>query len=472
MKTRKIYRRPLWAALTVVASLFLALLITAPQVEANTGAGATILNTVGINYYDASGTTNYLANASTTVSVNLVRAALTISGRPTATTKGVTAAMPAGVTVASGTTQTYLIALTANANGGDTYALTDAISGVTNMASDSVTWATVKPDGATVETGSSPAAIPLGASVIQANTATTISIPGGSTLAAAITTGSIKTLVVYGVDYLVSGSISANNAPSNTNVGATYYNTTGTATAETLAVITLIANPSGANVAPNFTVNGLIGTVAAEQQLVLVSVTGVVGTTVGTNGTVLFTLTTKDGAGGNSVSMASAITTTFYGSNLQVMKSVRNCGPAGTNTPAFAATATGNPGDILEYQVKVYNAGLSQATKVAASDAVPVYTQLICGTAVAYGVATVCPSVGAATLIFATITDGTTTTLIPYGGGNTCVSPGVGAGLASGYLATSALNYYFGNTTTCNATTGGTVNAAATYTITYRVKMN
>ena len=121
------------------------------QVEANTGAGATILNTVGINYYNASGTTNYLANASTTVSVNLVRAALTISGRPTATSKGVTAAMPAGVTVASGTTQTYLIALTANANGGDTYALTNAISGVTNMASDSVTWATVKPDGATVE---------------------------------------------------------------------------------------------------------------------------------------------------------------------------------------------------------------------------------------------------------------------------------------------------------------------------------
>jgi len=471
MKTRKIYRRPLWAALTVVASLFLALLITAPQVQANTGAGATILNTVGINYSDASGTTNYAANASTSVTVNLVKAALTYSGRPTTTSKGTAAVMPAGQTIASGATQTYLIALTANANGGDTYTITDAVSGVANMASDSVTWATVKPDGSTVITSGSPATVAIGASVIQANTATTISIPGGSTVAAAITSGGIKTLVVNSVDYTVS-SFTTGTAPSNTNVGATYYNSTGTATGETLAVITLAANTSGANTTPNFTVNGLIGQLAAEQQLVLVSVTGVVGATVGTNGTVAFTLTTKDSGGGNSASMGSAIITTFYGSNLQVEKFVRNCGPAGTNTPAFAATATGNPGDILEYQVKVNNAGLSQATKVAASDAVPVYTQLICGTAVAYGVATVCPSVGAATLIFATITDGTTTTLIPYGGGNTCVSPGVGAGLAAGYLGTSALNYYFGNTTTCNATTGGTVNAAATYTITYRVKMN
>jgi len=471
LKTRKIYRRPLWAALTVVASLFLALLITAPQVQANTGAGATILNTVGITYFDASGATTYNANASTFVTVNLVKAALTYSGRPTSGSPGKGASMPSGVTIASGATQTYLIALTANANGGDTYTLTDAVSGVTNMASNSVTWSTVKPDGATTFGSANPASIAIGASVIQlVPSASTISIPGGSTVAAAITSGGLKVLVVGGVDYAIQ-SITTGTAPSNTNVGATYYNTTGTATAETLAVITLAANTSGANVAPAFT-SALVGTVAAEQQLILVSVTGVIGATIGTNGTVAFTLTTKDGAGGNSASMASAITTTFYGSNLQVEKFVRNCGPSGTNTPAFAASATGNPGDILEYQVKVNNAGSSQATKVAASDAVPVYTKLICGTAAAFGVATVCPSSGASTLIFATITDGTTTTLIPYGGGNTCTSGGVGAGLAAGYVATSALNYYFGTTGTCNATTGGTIAPAATYTITYRVKMN
>jgi uncharacterized repeat protein (TIGR01451 family) len=459
--------------LAQLALLFVALLVVAPGVEANTGAGAKILNTVSINYYDASGTTTYAANASTSVTVNLVKAALTYSGRPTTTSKGATASMPAGLTIDSGGTQTYLIALTANANGGDTYTITDAISNVVNMngTNYSVTWATVKPDGSTVITGSSPSTVSIGASIIQANDATHISIPGGSNVSALITSGSIKTLVVNNVDYLVSGIVTG-TAPANTHVGATYYNNTGTATAEVLDVITLAANPSGANVTPAFSVNALKGFVAAEQQLVLVSVTGVVGSTAGTDGTVAFTLTTKDSTGGNSASMTTPITTTFRGSNLQVQKNVRNCGAAGTSCGSFAASVTGNPGDILEYQVKVNNAGASAAKQVTASDAVPVYTQLVCGTSSAFGVATVCPSSGASALIFATITDGTTTTLIPYGGGNTCTSAGVGAGLAAGYVETSVLNYYFGNTTTCNATTGGTVNAGATYTITYRVKMN
>ena len=324
MKTRKIYRRPLWAALTVVASLFLALLITAPQVQANTGAGATILNTVGITYFDASGATSYNANASTSVTVNLVKAALTYSGRPTTAKPGATALLPAGQTVDSGATPTYLIALTANANGGDTYNLSRAIGTVTNMASDTVTYSTVRNDGSTV-IASGPATVALGASVIQANDATHISIPGGSTLAAAIQTNAAgyKVLVVNGVDYIVTGSITAGVAPSNTHIGATYYNNNGTATGETLAVITLAANPSGANTAPNFTVNALKGTVAAEQILVLVSVNGVVGTTAGTDGTVAFTLTTTDSASGNSAT-SGTITTTFKGSNLQVQKNVRN----------------------------------------------------------------------------------------------------------------------------------------------------
>jgi len=472
MKTRKIYRRPLWAALTVVASLFLALLITAPQVQANTGAGATILNTVGITYFDASGATTYNANASTFVTVNLVKAALTYSGRPTVAKPGATALLPAGQTVDSGTTPTYLIALTANANGGDTYNLSRAISSVTNMASDTVTYSTVRNDGSTVITSGSPATVALGASVIQANTANTISIPGGSTVAAAIQTNAagFKVLVVNGVDYIVTGSITTGTAPANTHVGATYYNNTGAATAEALAVITLAANPSGANVAPAFTVNALKGTVAAEQILVLVSVNGVVGTTVGTDGTVAFTLTTTDSSSGNSATSTS-ITTTFKGSNLQVQKNVRNLGPTGVLNPAFAASATGNPGDILEYQVLVKNAGGSSAAKVSASDAVPIYTQLVCGGVGTLGT-TACSGTPT-TAAIATIYDGTTTTYITYqSSDNECLSPGVGAGNAAGFAEGSALNFYMGNTTTCNATTGGTVNAGATYTITYRVKMN
>jgi len=473
MKTRKIYKRPFWAALTVVASLFLALLITAPQVQANTGAGAKILNTVSINYYDASGVTTYSANASTTVTVNLVKAALTYSGRPTVAKPGATALLPAGQTVDSGATPTYLIALTANANGGDTYNLSRAISSVTNMASDTVTYSTVQNDGSTVITGGSPATVALGASVIQANTATTISIPGNSNLAALITLNSAahKVLVVNGVDYIVT-NIAAGTAPSNTHVGATYYNNTGTATAEVLDVITLAANPSGANVTPNLPTAGigLKGQLAVEQILVLVSVNGVVGTTVGTDGTVAFTLTTTDSASGNSTT-SGTITTTFRGSNLQVQKNVRNCGQLGTSCGTFAASATGNPGDILEYQVKVNNAGSSSAAKVTSADAVPIYTTLMCYTGSYLGTAATC----AAATYFATITTGASTSQITYSSADDeCATAplGVGAGRAAGSAEGNVISFYMGNT--CNGITpvGGTVVATATYTITYRVKMN
>ena len=139
-------------------------------------------------------------------------------------------------------------------------------------------------------------------------------------------------------------------------------------------------------------------------------------------------------------------------------------------TPAFAASTTGNPGDILEYQVKVNNAGGSAASKVTAADAVPIYTQLVCGGVGTLGT-TACTGTPT-TAAIATIYDGTTTTYITYQSSDNECATGVGAGNAAGFAEGSALNFYMGNTTTCNATTGGTVNAAATYTITYRVKMN
>ena len=144
MKTRTTKRRPFWAALAVVASLFLALLITAPGVEANTGAGATILNTVQVDYKDAGGVQSFSANATTSTTVNLVKSGLTYSGMPTGAAKGKTAAMPSNQTVDSGSTASYLIALTANANGGDTYNLSRTIGAVTNMISDTVTYSTMR----------------------------------------------------------------------------------------------------------------------------------------------------------------------------------------------------------------------------------------------------------------------------------------------------------------------------------------
>ena len=463
MKTRTTQRRPFWAALAVVASLFLALLITAPGVQANIGVNATILNTVQIDYKDASGTTGYSANATTSVTVNLVKAMSTFSGRPTVGSPGKTAACPPNQTIDSGTTQSYLIALTANANGGDTYSLNSNIPTHSNMASYSVTWSTRQNDGTTLITGSSPSSVVLGASVIQANTASTISIPGGSTLASRIQTNAagFKVLVVNGVDYIVD-SITPGTTPSNTHVGATPYNDLGVATPEVLDVISLSKNPSGANVNPNFTVNALIGTVAAEQILIRLDYTGVVGLTPGVDGVVEFFMTSDTGA------TSCHITTTFHASNLMVEKFVRNCGPTGGTCGSYADHATGNPGDILEYKVVVDNQGASSAQAVKATDAVPTYTTLQCYSGT-YPASMASCGPGAK---FATIFDGTTYRGITVDNSdNECLTiPVVGAGDANNYIEGSTLHFYMG--AGCSNSAGGTVAAAATYTIYYRVKMN
>jgi hypothetical protein len=463
-------RRVLLASLVLCA----ATVIAAPQAEAISGAGGTILNTITVNYKDASGTTGYSASATSSVTINQVKAGLSLSGMPTPAAKGKTAALPVGQTINSGATSTYLIALTANANGGDTYNLGDTNTPNVNMASQSVTWATVQNDGNTVIAGSNPTTVALGASVIQSNTATTISIPGGSNLVAKITTNAAgaKVLVVNGIDYIVSSIVDGRPA-SNTNVGATLYNNVGTPTTEILDVITLAANPSGANVAPAFTVNGLVGTQVGEQILVKVTVTGIVGAAVNTPGTVPFTVTTTDGASLHPIA-TTVIVTTFNASNLQIRKSVRNCGQAtavgscGAPAVGWAATATGNPGDILEYKVEVINAGASQASVVSAQDAVPVYTSLITFTTSTYGDSGTAGT-GLPAQYFAQVTDGTTTGSLTMQSSDTEVA-NIGAGDAAGTTANSAIHFFLGTGTSNSA--GGSIAAAKAFTILYRMKVN
>lgn len=445
---------------------------------ASTGAGATILNTVTVSYRDAGNTQGYSANATTTVTVNLVKAGLTLSGRP-AGGAGKTSALPAGLTIDSGGTASYLIALTANANGGDTYNLTASLNNLVNVAATGVTWSTVRNDGTTAISGANPATVPLGSSIIQANTANTISIPGGSTLAAAIQTNAAgyKVLVVNGVDYIVT-LISGGTAPSSTHVGNTYYSTTVAGTPEALAVITLAANPSGSNSAPAFTVDALKGTQAGEQILVKVDVTASTGATAGTDGTVYFDLFTSDSATGNAVDLpGNGIQTTVRATNLRIQKGVRNCGATDSCSGVYSASLTGgsspNPGDILEYQVLVNNAGLSAAKQVSVLDAVPVYTTLRCYNATNFATTEAC----AATSYFATVTTAANTSQITFGSANDecSVAPlNVGAGHAAGSTETSSINFYMGNTCDGNAPgpIGGDVAAAATYTILYRVKIN
>ena len=461
-------RRALLASLVLSA----AAVIAAPQAEANSGAGGTIINTITVNYKDASGTTSYSASASASVTINQVKAGLTYSGAPTSANKGITAAFPTSATTTSGAIQSYVIALTANANGGDSYNLSEATGSLTNMASQSVTWNTVKTDGTTAFGAANPTILALGASVIQANSANTISIPGGSTLASAIQLNSAgnKVIVVNGIDYLVS-LMTPGVKPLNSNGGGTFQTTVGTVTPEVLDVITLVANPNGAIVAPAFGVNALIGSQAGEQVLVKVNVTGVVGASVGVAGVVPFTLTTTDGAGGHSL-VATTITTTFNASNLQIRKTVRNCGQAtavGTcGAGAYAGTATGNPGDILEYKVEVQNAGASSASVVSASDAVPVYTTLLPFATSTYGDGGTLGT-GLATDFFASVTDGSTTGSLTLQSTDAEVA-NVGAGDAAGIAANSAIHFYLGTGSTKN--TGGSIAAGKTYTILYRMKMN
>ncbi len=463
-------RRPFWAALLV--SLAVALFAAAPPVEANSGAGGRILNTVEISYKDASATT-YYANATTYVTINRVRLGLTASGRPTPGSKGTTALMPSPLTVNSGATASYIVALTALANGGDTYNLSAALGSPVGVSGQTITWETLRNDGSTVLTGASPATIALGASVIQANSANTISIPGGSNLVALLTENSagFKTLVVNGVDYIVSAAIVGGTAPSNTNIGGSYWNTKVVGTSEALAVITLAANPSGANTVPAFGVNALVGQQVGEQILVRVNVTASASAPP-TNGTVGFTITTSDGAAGNSTSTAS-ITTTFTAISVQVQKGVRNCGasatfPVGSCGPtAYTANAAGNPGDILEYRVLVNNPGTLAANSVTATDAVPTYTKLISFTA-AYGDGGTLGT-GLATEKFATVNDGTTTATITMQSSDT-ENGSVGSGDAAALTELSAIHFFLGTGNT-NAL-GGSIAAGSTYTILYRVKIN
>jgi hypothetical protein len=466
MKTRTTQRRPFWAALAVVASLFLALLVTAPGVQANTGAGATIFNTVQIDYNDAGGTQSYHANASTYTTVNLVQATLTLKGRPTPGSPGTTNPLPAGQTIDSAATATYLISLTSNANGNDPYDLSNAVGTITNMTSSLVTYETVKADGTTPVLTGNPSQVNIGASVIQAVGAGFIKIPGGS-LATAGLTGAVaadgRVLVIDGKDYLIS-SVTAGNKASNTHVGATAYYDLGSATAEVYDTINLVANPTGANVA--FTGAGVnVGDMAEEQVLVLVTVTGVVGSNHTIPGTVPFTFTAASHTVPADTANTGAITTTFNVSTVTVTKTVRNVTASGS----FADHATGNPGDILEYQVVVNNPG-GTATSVKAADAVPIYTQLVCGSG---ALGTAACSGTPTTDIIATITVGANTSNITYqSSDNECgIAPtGVGSGYASGFVETSALHFYMG--TGCTGSAGGAVAAGATYTILYRVKMN
>lgn len=65
----------------------------------------------------------------------------------------------------------------------------------------------------------------------------------------------------------------------------------------------------------------------------------------------------------------------------RLFKQVRNLGPQGSLTPAWASAATGLPGDVLEYCINVANLGSTSLSNYRVSDMVPASTLLVAGSA-------------------------------------------------------------------------------------------
>ena len=148
---------------------------------AQTAADATILNVVTVDYSDASGSSNFQATASSSVTVNLVEAMAILSGRPTNAAPGTGGAIPTELIVDSGATASYLFAITATSNGGDTYNLSAAIDTVSNVTGETVTSQLVAADGTTAVGGANPASVVLGASIITGvSSPSVLNFPGGT----------------------------------------------------------------------------------------------------------------------------------------------------------------------------------------------------------------------------------------------------------------------------------------------------
>lgn len=320
-------------------ALVVGLVVAMPQAaSANTGAGATILNVVTVNYKDASGVTSYAETATSSVTVTLVVSVPTLT-------------VPVDQNTTSGGTVTYTYKLTSTANGSDVYDITtpNITSNATGTSTPSVT------------------SVTLGSSVITAVTAPdTIEIPAGSETNLAAT----DIVVINGNSYVVS-SVTPGTTASHVNTPAD--GVAGTTTPEKPTVIVLAIDAAGSNVTPALT--GMdVGLLAAEQATITVDVTG---TVTGTgSGTITTTLTVDSNSAPTGVPATDATTSAFSGPNLSITKEVSTDGGA-----TFAASGSGAPGSTLTYRITVNNSGAGSATSVVITDPMPLYTTYTAGTA-------------------------------------------------------------------------------------------
>ncbi|MCB2148773.1 MAG: hypothetical protein KQI81_19995 [Deltaproteobacteria bacterium] len=427
-----------------VTVLAIFIFASTPAVFALTGADAVILNVVRVDYTDASGNQNFSAEAAAMVTVSLVEAGVTISGRPTLADPGTGATIPAEQTVASGITASYLYAITSSANGDDEYYLDVAIDAWANAANRSVTTQLLTPDELGV-IANNPGSVTLEASVIiDATAPATLFFPGGTLTGLAAG----QVLVVDGVDYLVD-SVTAGSSASHTYAdGFAHSDDLGTLTAETRVQVVLAANPSGANVPPAFDAT-FVGMSAYEQVLFRVQVSAEADT-AGIDGTVdVDVRTATDVAFTANLVDLQDVTTTYTAVNLTIQKLVRNVTTGG----GFAATANGVTTNVLEYQVTITN-NAGDAANVVVTDDVPDYTTLV---------------VSGGNFASYTGPSGSGTITSITGAEN--LPDGV-SGEHTGTAAGVPLVFYVGQGQDGAAGTGGVVLNGQTFVITYQVSIN
>lgn len=494
--------RSLSAALAISALALFCSPDTSQAAYAGTTADATILNVVHVTYKDAAGTLDFEATAKTTVTVSLVSAPLVASAPPTDTSGNPAFTCPAPYSVASGSSVSYLYALTAAANGDATYKFsmpTPTGSNVVTPVDGDVHWYILDGDGnALTDPTYDPSVADRATRLLGAATpvgvkdATTLYFPGGSL--AGFEDGDIVVInqkVLGKRAYLVDGTPvqgSAATHTAGTKIGS------GAATwsdgAEVMGELKLKAFPLvtvnnialvgqtvqyGGTIAPDFTASAsanapVVGEPVGEMVLVKVTATALVNAT-GADGTVTYSLNTTDNDGNNPTALPGAVTCpagNFEGVGLTITKQVRNASVLPADT--FGANRTGKPGEILEYKVTVANTKGS-ATAVRITDVVPAYTTLVAGSA--YGTV----GTAAATDIFAkAVKDpagaATTVNLTVQSTDTENANVASGNGTTGSILPGQTLTFYVG--TGNDLDSGGVVDNSATsvYDIYYQVKID
>ena len=396
--------------ITTVLCLTMGIVGTAASSWAVTASNTRIVNTATLTYNDGAAVRT-APPASVTVVVSLVPSSPTIVPGGPQTTPYTGAA----------TTLTNTFAVTATANGLDTYNLSSVITASTNTTGPTTTVTTASP-------------LSLGATVTLAgSTATVLNVPSDG-----VSNASINGIVGGSLATVVVGA----NPPAT--VLSIVDNASG------ISTITLTAAlPGGAPAT---------GVLVAEQKTVSVNVTAGTITTAGTSITVNKNLTATSTTSGAATTTSGTVLDTFTSGLATLTKYVRNVSAAVVGAGAQAITISGisntyytsgvtaQPNQILEYVLVATNSGSGPATACSITDVLPTtYVAFVNGVYGGQDVAYV-NALGVQT----NLTSAADADAATLAGSNLTVNVGTGA--------TSAL--------------GGTIAAGATVRAAYQVRVN